>query len=641
MTAAMTLLPARVNLPPTPFSWLRLASSVARPPGIGAHIQMRVQPRRELLEIWGSLTRSSWKRDHWLPGGRFGANSMSDAEQLLCLLLPATELETFHLDRPDQTDGRMEQVLRALGTATDIPRTITRILTEYFERYTEEGTPVFSGGLSEDENEHPMVDSYAISITLCLAVLGFARMFRHSVYREDAHAAIVRLENAAGVRLSAAMVGLLRSFSVYAFPVDSREGKNLCATVDQEGLPRRVVVERLHRELRQIIASCREVLIGSGSSTDLELPDRLFECGWAWSVVRDAPEIETYDKIGEQPAGAAADRPILHFTVTALDAIEDLFSERTRVLGLLNEDQQRLARALQLRSDLTRGYWATLATFGDGRHWPLENIPWRTTDGDESDYYTLQVTSLAMQGLAQVRGNDAELARIGRVLATLAERGRITARAVEHDPNLRLHFPGVRLALPGSDGAGPGDLLVWAVPGFAALLLQRVAGTAALISDAEERARLLDLCDAVWEHLEHRRLTSGPAAGLWDQPARVFPQLPTANDAPCWYYTERVVQALVTVAKLVDRPPARNDELARQAAGLLREAEQVYDRELVTGAAEGGPSLRDALQLVEVMLRRAREVRAERPGTAAALAYDALRRLDRLAAAGGDISTEM
>ncbi len=57
-------------------------------------------------------------------------------------------------------------------------------------------------------------------------------------------------------------------------------------------------------------------------------------------------------------------RPYLYFTVVALDGIQDLFSERTRILGLLDEEQQRLARALQLRLDLTRQFWAKIATFG-------------------------------------------------------------------------------------------------------------------------------------------------------------------------------------------------------------------------------------------------------------------------------------
>ncbi|WP_127498938.1 SCO2524 family protein [Actinoplanes solisilvae] len=617
---------------------------------------MRVQPRQQLLDIWEAIARSSWKNDQWVNGGRFGANSISDAEQLLCLLLPATQIETFNLDRPDQTADRMVHALRRMGTATDIPRIITRILNEYFETYTENDAPVFSGGgyyeLYESPGENPpeeirtppIVDSYALSITLSLATLGFVRVYRRSVSREDVRAALVQLEAAASIRLSAAMVGLLRSFSVNVFPVDSDEGNRLRTTVNQSRMPNRSVVALLHRELRPTIASFREVLIGSGQTSDLELPDRLFECGWSWSVVRGAPKIETSEKIGDQVVGVGQDKPYLYFTVIALNAVEALVSERTRILGLLNEEQQRLARALQLRCDLTRTYWATIATFGEGGRWPLENIPWRTTDGDQSDYFTLQVTALVVKGLAQIRGSDAELARVGRVLASLAERARVTSRPVDSDPNLGMHYPGIQMALVGSDDVPGSDekqpLLAWSVPEFAALLLNRAANVAGLINDPDERSRLLDLGDEVWDHLTRRRLNSGDGAGLWDDPSRLFPNLDRPDQRPSWYYTERVVEALVTVASVLDRPPTRNEELAQYAVDFLREAEQIYDRELLKGSAEGGPQLRNVLQLVESTLRRAREILPERPGTAAALAVGILRHLDMLEAARYDSAPE-
>ncbi|WP_250031699.1 SCO2524 family protein [Paractinoplanes maris] len=615
---------------------------------------MRVQPRQQLLDIWEAVARSSWRDHEWVSGGRFGGNSISDAEQLLCLLLPATQVETFNLDRPDQTAERMVHALRRMGTATDIPRVLTRILNDYFDRYTED----FSGGgyyeLYDTEasdktaplefQTSPIVDSYALSITLSLATLGFCRVYRRSVTRDDVRSAISDLEAAASRRLSAAMIGLLRSFSVNVFPVDSAEGERLCTTVNQNGLPRRAVVAQLHTRLRQTIASFREVLIGSGQTNDLELPDRLFECGWSWSVVRGAPSIETTAQVGRQEAGVGQDKPYLYFTVIALNAVEDLFSERTRILGLLDEEQQRLARALQLRSDLTRTYWATIATFGEGGKWPLENVPWRTTDGEQSDYFTLQVTALAVKGLEQVRGSNTELARVGRVLAKLADRARITSRAVENDPNLVMHYPGIRMALAGSDEPTDTDekrpLLAWSVPEFAALLLLRTAHVANLINDPVERHRLLDLGDEVWDHLARRRLSSGDGYGLWDDASRVFPDLPRLEQKASWYYTERVVEALVALAKVLDQPPSRNEELARYADDLLREAEQIYDRELLTGSAEGGPGLRNTLQRVEITLRRARDIRTERPGTAAALALDILRELDRLNAARGDSGSE-
>ena len=72
---------------------------------------MRVRPRQQLLEIWESVARSSWSDDGWGWGGSHGPNSISDAEQLLCLLLPATKVEAFELDRPDQ----FQELLLILG----------------------------------------------------------------------------------------------------------------------------------------------------------------------------------------------------------------------------------------------------------------------------------------------------------------------------------------------------------------------------------------------------------------------------------------------------------------------------------------------------------------------------------------------
>ena len=79
---------------------------------------MRVRPRQQLLEIWEAVARSSWDGKQWQPGGRFGANSISDAEQLLCVLLPAARLTTFRLDDPDQTDERMIGALRELDAGS-------------------------------------------------------------------------------------------------------------------------------------------------------------------------------------------------------------------------------------------------------------------------------------------------------------------------------------------------------------------------------------------------------------------------------------------------------------------------------------------------------------------------------------------
>ncbi|GIG91096.1 SCO2524 family protein [Plantactinospora endophytica] len=607
---------------------------------------MRIQPRQELLEIWAATVRSSWQDGKWQWGGRDGPNSISDAEQLLCILLPATQAD-FGLDRPDETAEEMIKALRPLGTATQIPRVLIQVLTEYYQRYTDKsGTPVFSGRTyfqtdgaepSEQQLDLDIVDSYAMSITLSLAAIGFARVFRSAVRREEVLREIDELETMASTRLTAAMVGLLRSFAVNVFDVDSEEGQALVRTLNQSDLPQRQIVAQLRRRLRQTIASFREVMIGSGQVADLDSPNRLFECGWSWGIVKDAPEVETTEPVGQQPPGFAPEEPYLYFTVIAIDAIEELFTERTRILGLLNEEQQRLSRALQLRWDLTRGYWATVATFGDGHRWPLEDIPWRTTDRDASDYYTLLVTSLAVKGLVVERGADADLSRVGAVLEELANRARITRRPFDQDSALVLHAPGVRLTLQNSEKLG-GPTLRWAVSEFSALLLQRTAFIAGLLSDADQRARMLDLADRVWDHLVLRRLDRGGGRSLWDQPARVFRQFDEYHDAPSWYYTERVVQSLVTTVRILRRPPLRSDRLTLHALDLLNEAEHLYDMELLTGAAEAGPKMQQTLQVIRVNLRRAREIVHERPGTAAALTNAVLRSLDELNAARRDVA---
>ena len=251
------------------------------------------------------------------------------------------------------------------------------------------------------------------------------------------------------MRLTAAMVGLLRSFSTFVFTSTDEYGTRLCDMVNQDELPRREMVAALREQLRDTMASLRSVIIGSGRVTEDLDSARCSSSAAGPGGHRPGPRRSDHRADRPRSAeGSAENAPYLYFTVIAMDAIEDLFSERTRLLGLLNEEQQRLSRALQLRWDLTRTYWATVATFGDGRRWPLEDIPWRTTDGEESDYYTLQVTSLAVKGLIAVgRGGDEELGRIGSVLVELASRAADHPAARHRRAGARRARPGVRVTL--------------------------------------------------------------------------------------------------------------------------------------------------------------------------------------------------
>jgi hypothetical protein len=609
---------------------------------------MKIQPRQQLLDIWRAVARASIEDGKWLWGGRRQTNCISDAEQLLCLMYPASEVPAFKLDLPDETAEDVLDALAGVGDALEIPQMLVNVLGEYLATYTTEaGAPSFGGGtyfFSADPDREPtpdqaglqVVDGYSMSVTLMLAAIGFVRVFRSAVRREELRGALDELEAAASKRLSAAMVGLLRSFTVKVFQPDSRPGRTLIHSVNQDGLPDRVVAEQLQGELAEIRAGIRDLSIGSGQPSELDNPNRLFECGWSWGVVKDAPEIVTSEDVGPQPLGVAHTDPYLYFTVVALDGIADLFSERTAVLGLLNEEQIRLAQALRLRWELTQRYWATIGGAGRER-WSLEDLPWRTTDGKESDYFSLLVTSMVVQNLVSRRATDAELRRVARLLEELAERGRVTRRALDVDPALELHDPGVALDLRGSDDAG-GPLLQWVPQDYSAVLLKRALALTRVARSTELRDPLLGLVDEVWSHVLRRRIQGGQGRDLWDDPGNVYLDVQKADDLPSWYYTERIVECLVEATNLLDSAPLRSGRLIESALDLLNEAEHLFDAELLRGTTQAGRALRDSLQQMQADLVRAREIISDRPGTALVLASEVLRDLDRLTVARRDAS---
>lgn len=602
---------------------------------------MRIQPRQQLLEIWRAVARSSLPEQTWVWGGRDERNSISDAEHLLCLMAPATKIDSFKLDLPDQTADDVLDMLAPLGDSIELPRRITRVLGDYLRTYTTDGRPGFPGG-SYFTSTHPteapteaqraldVVDSFSMSVQLMLATIGFVRVFRTVVTREDLHKEIHEVEAMASQRLTAALIGLLRSFAVHVFEINSVQGQVLCRTANRANLPPRRVVEALQRELRDVNAGLRDLRLGIREVDDLDNPNRLFECGWSWGVIQDTPPVDVPGVGWTQPEGVAPPFPYLYFTAIALDGIRDLFTERTRLLGLLNEEQQRLAQALQIRWSLTMRYWSTVATFGEG-HWPLEDIPWRTLDEKESDVFTLLVTSIVAQAFSEQGGTDAELSRVGRVLEDLASRARITRRATTNDPAVLLHTPGVSVALDNTETVG-GPQLSWLVADFSPQLLRRSVRVAGLLQAAERRAPLLELSDSIWEHLVLRRHRD-PSCQLWDQPSEVFSEVKPTAPRPSWYYTSRVVDALVAAADYVSSAPLRGAQSTSLALDQLAEAEHLFDQEMLLASAERGPALAAVLQSARSTLRRARDILPDRPATALVLANDVLRELERLAAA--------
>lgn len=309
--------------------------------------------RQHLLDTWRAVVAESYVDGawRWSPGER--RSSISDAQQLLCLLLPAVEVPQLALDRPDDTATEVLEALRGVGDSVEIPRLLVRLAAEHLRAYESgDGMPVFTGaleGATDEQAALELTEAYAVSVRLTLAVLGFVRVYRSTVSRRDLQEQCDEVDRLAGARLTAAMVGLLRSFAVSLFSDDSELGSEL---VRRHG-------PRFHDGLRSLIANFRTMTIGSGTVDPdfLERPGALFDCGWSWGVVRDAPMVETDAPMLIQQQGWASPDPDPWSTMLAVEAIQALYSERTRILGLLDEEQQRLSRALQLRLDQTCEYW--------------------------------------------------------------------------------------------------------------------------------------------------------------------------------------------------------------------------------------------------------------------------------------------
>ncbi|WP_141582879.1 SCO2524 family protein [Actinomadura sp. WMMA1423] len=606
---------------------------------------MRIQPREELLNLWRSVVKVSLDGDKWQWGGRYERNSISDAEQLLCIIYPATVLPYFRLDQPDETADDILEVLRPLGDELDIPQRLIELLIEHIEYYTDSDGPSFAGGSyfkgatdgadpTPEQMQVDVVDSFSMAVSLMLSTLSLVRGVGNTVMNPEVERRLRHLERIANVRLTAAMVGLLRSFVINVFTPDSNEGQALLGTVNRTNRSNRQVAEELRSSLQEIRASLGDVTFGFRQQRATELIEnrnRLFEIGWTWGIAEDAPEVEIAPSVTNQRSGVAESAPFLYFTVNALDGIADLFSGRTTVLGLLNEEQQRLAGALKLRWELTQRYWGTIATFGDSRRWPLEDLPWRTTDDRESDHFSLLIISLVLQD-QEVRGTSTmELPRLAEILMKLGERGRVTSRATRDDAAVRYHTPGTEIQLGGSGGDGPD--LIWRLNDFSPLLLKDVLRLAKLSRDADLREDLVQAADEIWDHIFRRRIQHSINAGLWDDAANVFEALKKHNDRPSWYYTERIVECIVMAINLIRDPLPRSSSIHAYARGILSETDNLFDLELLEANVVDRGALRAQLEEARLNLNHAHEIASLRPATAVGIAMEILRMLEKVGVA--------
>jgi hypothetical protein len=613
---------------------------------------VRIEPRKQILDIWRHMLQDCYSEGKWVWGGRAESNPIADAEQLLCLFWPMTQISTFGVHDPDETQADVITALRPLGESTRIPRTLVNVALEYFENHTAaDGEPKFGAGsylrtLSPDApppkdqqtQELEVVDAYSMSITLCLSLLVFVNSRFDLEPQSRQREKLVELRRRASRRLTAAMIGMLRSFVVNSVSFDSDPGRAILGMLRQGDitdteLQKRLNDRRFERVRSQIMADVR---LGLSDETKPGR-DQLFECGWTWGIASGAEPITDIaaELSVSSKVGYAQPRPWLYFTVNALDGIVDFTSRRIMALNVLDEEQRRLADALSLRWDLTQRYWSAVARF-DPERWPLEDIPWRTSDGQESTYYSLLVMSVLIQDLVNRTATDADLLKAIGILQELAQRGRITRRMTEGDDAVELHFPGVPQGLSGSEDAVGAQLALYTAD-YAPLIIKRSLQAAQLTDDVEAREALMTLAESAMDHLNERRLKrDGEAVELWDD-VSAFPGLEALEfPKPSWYLTERVVEALVATAATFDQEPPRSPVMYDHLLRLLNEADHVYNQELLRANVYEKTPLRSRLDEIGDLIQRARELRYRRTSTAISLAERALRLLDALEVARDD-----
>lgn len=510
----------------------------------------------------------------WLSSGDSGGdlrnepNSIVDAERLLTLLLPPSEIGgEFSLESLPKREISLElklvltDGLRGRLERNDTDRKIrdvflneifTPAVTDFFDNYTDDaGEPTFSAGGYLDLNNQPVrdergavevVDSYTLSVSLCVRLL---RLLGRWIDQEDQSDSLEAeqwrtLRDQASKRLTAALEGLVISFTASEIPGwgerTKLEWNHIEWKDDRE-------IARIRRRLRAL---------GANGLRDKEP----FECGWSWGPLHPkrvlhpdsqkalAQPIELSEgsqRLRNAQEGVYAEAaPYFYFTVTAIDGISDL-DERDEGLGdLLTSHQLSLVSRLRSFASLTTRYWATLAFSPIARHreelrgsrrsmglaegWLLQDVPWIPSDGEDfaSEYWTLYLLRIV---LPFVKGRQ-DVDRGTYLLEELAQRGRVTRRPfvpkgvtapqaphdreghgdLHPDPWVRaLHVPGYQLPL-GLDkqSAATDGQLGWRIYDYAPQLLKLIAQLTAQSQTPEQRQRLNQLMASVWQHVSAR-----------------------------------------------------------------------------------------------------------------------------------------
>jgi hypothetical protein len=580
----------------------------------------KIDPTSELLGVWERWVLYSVDEaqtyDPGDEGRRWGdaetveRNAVADAEMLECVLLPGTAVSGLRLDRVltpsrrvSEGVGDARKALTPPGaqsgeTARAFGLLLSRIADYLRFHVDDEGRPTFrangyvepidgkKGGFTCD-----FVDGYSLALSVCIQTLTILRALEDTDTQAEIKQAlrgerlppvdIDEIATLAKQRLTAAMQGLRDSFVAvpsteeqWSYVVRQPRGLEGDGTLFPHG-------EEMDRVRTQIE---RYLNIDLGN-------DRPWECGFTWGRTRNVIPGHGWQ---------AAEAPYLYSTVIALDGIRDVTSQAVISSDILTPEQAALAAELSFCATVTTKHWRGLAQAKQPLSgiWRLEDVPWRTPDYDEDEYYTLLVARILVGDGSSGALEDPELLdRLVRVSEELAQRGRITRhpRAEDDgtslagagnsaDPALRLHAPGKLLRLdpePGSEGV-PVSLRIY---DYAPQLLKLVAKLAQGTPGEGAQERLRTIIEATWRHLSARRTRSAqsaplrgrawaswPPEELWNLRGLHLDAGFSGDSAPwagvnSWYMTERVVEALVALVQLRQARPGA----ARQSSELLDE----------------------------------------------------------------------
>lgn len=593
---------------------------------------------------------------------------VADAEMLLCLLAPSFHLDAFSLADPARvSDVGFRTTLKKFtkGSAGDSRADAQVVPSDQVKEFINARIESFvdvplaeafspgpyaqvSGGTKASRRHLQyeglkVLDAYTLTASVCVQAMflltswidALAPSPENGELAARTREGFVRTRDKCSERLTHALLGVVRSFVVktYDTHVGAPEpGGGYASNGEWERQNGRVWPGAGGKGFggpADVLSTIRTRLAARPEYQALlrgrnEIP---FACGFSWGPTSDAfwgdeelPDAPPTFASGQSEIWAV-DAPYLYFTITALEGVADLLATKVRSANLLTRDQAYLVAQLGFLVENTMLYWRALAfapRFGGDKdeRWSLERLPWRTSDGDRDDYYSLYVTGLVLAAREQ-RLKAVDLNRLIALLEELAQRGRVTREPYAfglstRDPAVSVHDPGKRLQLETSGDAGIDA--GWIVDDFAPKLL-RLAGVAAQrAEDPALRRRALRLADEIWDlNLERRGFEHivGSGGVVWDRPMAPYgsdgdefvidADLDLSKQVFSWHLTQRVADGLVSVT------------LGQEQSTTPGLAMRTLTEEVLDALSDRGSELddvRDNLTAIED------ELRAERPGRA-------------------------